>query len=64
MADEPVTARDDPLLTRLGRWARKHKLSTATVAATLVVGLAGALYGYQLERTRSRKVAQRRVAGH
>jgi serine/threonine-protein kinase len=61
MADEPVTARRDPLLTRLSRWTRKHRVATAGTAAALVVGLAAALFSYQRERTYSASLDRQRL---
>ncbi|WP_158633387.1 WD40 repeat domain-containing serine/threonine protein kinase [Tautonia sociabilis] len=40
LADEPVSARREPALARLGRWARRHKPWVAGGAAALLVGLA------------------------
>src|SRR4051812_43157636 len=43
LADEPVSARRDPLPARAARWARKHPATTAGGAAVglmLLVGLA------------------------
>ncbi|MFO0888265.1 MAG: serine/threonine-protein kinase [Isosphaeraceae bacterium] len=50
MADEPTTVRSDPLLVRIGRWTRRHRVATAAAAASLLVGLAASLYGYQRQR--------------
>ena len=50
LADEAVKARRDPPLTRVGRWTRKHQVASATVVATLAVGLAATLYSYRRER--------------
>ena len=50
LADEPVSARRDPFLTRAARWTRKHRVAVAVAAATLVVGLTASLYGLQRER--------------
>jgi serine/threonine-protein kinase len=62
MAGEPVTARRDPMLTRLGRWARKHRVAAAALAASLVVGLAAALYGYRRERTHAADLRRVNIA--
>jgi hypothetical protein len=40
LADEPVSAYRDPLPTRAGRWARKHRTLVTTAGATLLVALA------------------------
>ena len=37
MADEPVTARMDPLGARAARWARRHKSGVTAAVATLVL---------------------------
>jgi eukaryotic-like serine/threonine-protein kinase len=50
LADEPVSARRDPLWTRFWRWVRKHRTLTAAAVSMLVIGLVAALYGYQRER--------------
>jgi serine/threonine-protein kinase len=39
LADEPVEAYRDPLLTRAGRWARRHKPLVAAAAALLVTAV-------------------------
>jgi serine/threonine-protein kinase len=61
MADEPVTARRDPLLTRLSRWTRKHRVAAAGTAAALVVGLLAALYSYQRERSYAANLDRQRL---
>jgi tetratricopeptide (TPR) repeat protein len=38
LADEPVTAWQEPLPVRVRRWARRHPKSLAAVTATLLVG--------------------------
>ncbi len=38
LADEPVTACRDPLLTRAWRWVRKHRTLAASVAASVLIG--------------------------
>jgi eukaryotic-like serine/threonine-protein kinase len=45
MADEPVTATTDPVLIRLGRWARRHKPLVAGLAALLVTSVAALAFG-------------------
>jgi WD40 repeat protein/serine/threonine protein kinase len=37
LADEPVTAHQEPLLARLGRWTRRNRLAVALSAAVLIV---------------------------
>jgi serine/threonine protein kinase len=49
LADEPVSARRDPLFTRAWRWVRKHRTLTTTAAAVAVVGLAALSVAYQRE---------------
>ena len=61
LADEPVTARRDPLWTRFWRWVRKHRTLTAAAVSTLVIGLAAALYGYQRERAFGDDQSRRRA---
>jgi eukaryotic-like serine/threonine-protein kinase len=41
MADEPVTARREPLLRRAQRWARRNRTAVASLAAAMLVALAG-----------------------
>ncbi|MFO0953805.1 MAG: tetratricopeptide repeat-containing protein kinase family protein [Isosphaeraceae bacterium] len=60
MSDEPVSVLRDPLLTRATRWARKHRVATAAVAAGLVVGLVAALAGLQRERTHAADLDRQR----
>ena len=46
MADEPVSARREPLRERARRWVRRHRVAVASAAAALVmatIGLAGFL---------------------
>jgi WD40 repeat protein/serine/threonine protein kinase len=62
LADEPVTARREPLRERASRWLRKHPVATSAAAATLVMGLAAALYGLSRERTFSTSLAQANTA--
>jgi tetratricopeptide (TPR) repeat protein len=50
LADEPVSARGEPLRERAWRWVRKHPIPASAVAAALVVGLAASLYGLRRER--------------
>jgi serine/threonine-protein kinase len=42
LADEPVAAYPDPVVTRLGRWGRRHR-PLVTAAAALLVALVAAL---------------------
>ena len=41
LADEPVSAYREPLLDRVGRWSRRHRVLVSTVAASLLVGVIG-----------------------
>jgi len=49
LADEPVTARRDPLPTRAWRWVRKHRTATTAAAAVLVVGSIGLAVAWRRE---------------
>jgi serine/threonine-protein kinase len=40
-ADEPVSARAEPLAERARRWARRHRTAMAAAAAALLVAIAG-----------------------
>ena len=50
MADEPVTAWREPLLTRSRRWVRKHQTLATTTTALVVFGLAGMALAYSRRR--------------
>jgi serine/threonine protein kinase/formylglycine-generating enzyme required for sulfatase activity len=41
LADRPVTAYPDPLITRLSRWARRHRVLVTQAAALLVTVVVG-----------------------
>ncbi len=41
LADEPVSARPEPLGQRLRRWARRHRSAAAAIGAALLAGLVG-----------------------
>ena len=43
LADEPVTAWREPLMRRVRRWARRHRLAVTAAAASLVVALAASV---------------------
>ena len=45
LADETVNAYPDPLLSRVARAARRHKVATATVAALLIAAVVGLSVG-------------------
>ena len=63
LADEPVSVLSDPLLSRLGRWSRRHRglVVTAGVSLLLVTGLsvvaAVVIEGQRQQVAESRKVA-------
>jgi serine/threonine-protein kinase len=57
LADEPVSARRDPLFTRAWRWARKHRTLTTTAAAVALVTLAALGVGYRREARYSSALA-------
>ncbi len=64
LADEPVSARREPFLSRLARWGRRHKTSVAAVAAlasTALVALAVStvLLGREQRRTNAALVESR-----
>jgi serine/threonine-protein kinase len=60
LADEPVTAYRDPLLTRLTRWGRRHRHWVTGAAATLVVAVAALSVGTALiGRERSEALHER-----
>lgn len=64
LADEPVSAAPDPLPVRARRWARKHPRSMASMAATLLVGLAALTVGLAaVERERKQTAAERDEKG-
>jgi tetratricopeptide (TPR) repeat protein/tRNA A-37 threonylcarbamoyl transferase component Bud32 len=63
MADEPVAARREPLSTRAGRWARRHRPLVAGVAALLVTAVVGLTAGtVLLGQANARTDAERRRA--
>src|SRR5262249_23468486 len=39
LADEPIAAARDPMLTRLARWARRHKTMAASLGALLITAV-------------------------
>jgi tetratricopeptide (TPR) repeat protein/tRNA A-37 threonylcarbamoyl transferase component Bud32 len=60
LADEPVGARRDPPLARLGRWARRHRTGVAAAAvllvtATAALGVSTALVWREKERTKEQE---------
>ena len=63
LADEPVSARRDPLPTRLARWARRHRTPVAGAAALLMTAVVGLSAGtVLLGRANAKTEAQRRRA--
>jgi serine/threonine-protein kinase len=49
LADEAVSARRDPPLTRAWRWVRKHRTLATTAAAAVLVGLLALAVAYRRE---------------
>jgi tetratricopeptide (TPR) repeat protein/serine/threonine protein kinase len=68
LADEPVSARCEPLRERLGRWRRRHPALLAVAGALLLVALAFGLWLKQdadtrlVEATRQRAAVERDVS--
>jgi serine/threonine-protein kinase len=63
LADEPVSAYRDPLLVRLGRWARRHRPLVAGTAALLVTAVVAlAVTTVLVSREQARTEEQRRLA--
>ena len=68
LADEPVTARRDPLGARAARWARRHKSGVTAAAATLVLvavvaSVAAVLIDQSLRKERLALAAETRARG-
>jgi serine/threonine-protein kinase len=61
MADEPVSVYLEPLVVRLGRWARRHKTPVAAVAAILGATLVALAIGNLLLGEANRRTEQQRV---
>src|SRR5262249_46295016 len=65
LADEPVLARPDPLLVRIGRWSRRHGVlvaaaSSLLITATMPLSVGTVLIGRAQSQTqRQRDEAQR-----
>jgi serine/threonine-protein kinase len=60
LADEPITARAEPLLTRMGRWARRHRIWVATASVLLLTAtIASTVGALLLDRERARTRRQR-----
>ncbi len=61
LADEPVSARDEGRVERLGRWLRRHRTWTAAAAAALVVLTLGATGGMIVVENGRRREAEARA---
>lgn len=61
LADEPVSARDEGRVERLGRWLRRHRTWTAAAAAALVVLTLGATAGMIVVENGRRREAEARA---
>ena len=61
LADEPVSAWREPLVRRLRRWGRRHRLVVTGLAATLLVAVAALAVGNLLV-ARQRDIAERNLA--
>jgi len=63
LADEPVSAYREPLLARLGRWAKRHRTFVTGAAILLLTALVASSAGaVLLERERARTQEQRDLA--
>lgn len=64
LADEPVSAMTEPLVTKVGRWIRKHQTLSATTAAIVLAVLSGLgmFQNYKSERAAEDLIAQTRNA--
>lgn len=63
MADEPVSAHPDSMLTRFGRWQRRHRAIVATAGvALLVLALGASLAAGVLKEVADREQEQRLLA--
>jgi len=61
LADEPIAARPDPRLVRLGRWVRRHKTLVAGIAGLLLATTIGLAVGTVLLGQANRQIrAQKR----
>ena len=59
LADEPVTAYRDPLLARISRAARRHRVAAAAVSALLLAAVVGLALGTVLLRASRREPTRR-----
>ncbi len=63
VADEPVSVYPEPLLTRCGRWARRHKTAVAATAALLITAvIALSTSTWLIAREQGRTEQQRQLA--
>ena len=63
MADEPVTALDDPLPVKAARWARRHRTFAAVAAVFLLVASASSMLGaWLIDRQRAVAIRHRALA--
>jgi tetratricopeptide (TPR) repeat protein len=62
LADEPVTAYREPLVARLGRWARRHKPLVAGAVALLLAVVAALAVGLVVVKQEQRQTEQQRQA--
>src|SRR5262249_19276703 len=60
LADEPVTARREPLLERLRRWGRHHRTLVSSLAVLFVCLTAGLAVGLGLINAERKRTAQAR----
>jgi serine/threonine-protein kinase len=59
LADEPVTAWPESLLTRSGRWVRRHRTGVATALAALIVAVGGLLAVAAVQADSGRQLAEK-----
>ena len=62
LADEPVTAYREPLVTRAGRWARRHRPLVTGVAAATTVGIVALILSTAWLATANRKLEEANTA--
>ena len=58
MADEPVTAYDDPPVVRVGRWARTHRVTVTASSVLMAILLPGLLISNSLLQTHKNRAEQ------